>query len=298
MTEAERRILIIDNPVAGRRGRAGPAFAATLDALAAEGAAVTVMLSERPGHAEVLARDHVAAFDVVVAAGGDGTVNEVVNGLLAAKGGGARPLLATLPYGTMNVLALETGLDGTPAATARVLARGGSVAATVGIANDRRFLLTAGAGIDSAAVRYLTPRLKRSLRGGANFAALAMALVRDGGALFEVEVDGERHAASTLITTSASRYAGPHVVAPGARLDDGTLHVLLGLGHGRWNLMRYGIAYARGRIPYLPDVLIKPTRRVRVLSPAGYPVQLDGDNRAQVPLDITLDDRTLEVLSA
>ena len=111
MTEAERRILIIDNPVAGRRGRAGPAFAATLDALAAEGAAVTVMLSERPGHAEVLARDHVAAFDVVVAAGGDGTVNEVVNGLLAAKGGGARPLLATLPYGTMNVLALETGLD-------------------------------------------------------------------------------------------------------------------------------------------------------------------------------------------
>ena len=81
-------------------------------------------------------------------------------------------------------------------------------------------------------------------------------------------------------------------------LADGAFHFLLGLSHGRTALVRYSLAYALGRISKLHDLLIRPTRRVCVISPGGYPMQLDGDNRAQVPVEIAVAEGRLSVLSA
>jgi diacylglycerol kinase (ATP) len=135
---------------------------------------------------------------------------------------------------------------------------------------------------------------------GAYYYAMIRALITEGNTVFEmeVEVDGvwQKFKVSSVIVTNATRFGGPHVVAPDARLDDGMLHVLLGMKHGRWNLMRYGAAYLRGKLFTLPDVRIITALRLRILSPIGKPVQLDGDNVLTLPVEISVAKETLGVI--
>ena len=104
-----------------------------------------------------------ADADVVVAAGGDGTINEVVHGLMTR--GRAQPAFATLPLGTINVLALELGLPREVVGLAGVLADGPLIPVTVGRANGLHFSLTAGAG-PMGGVKFLSPGLKKIFGAG------------------------------------------------------------------------------------------------------------------------------------
>ena len=286
-----RRILIIHNPTAGKRRTA--LLNGVVAALCARGLAPEVVTTEWPEHATDLALS--ADADLVVAAGGDGTINEVVHGLMTRDC--ARPAFATLPLGTINVLALELGLPRDVVGLAGVLADGPLMPVTVGRANGLHFLLTAGAGADAAAVKFLSPGLKKIFGQTAYYIALVRALIVEGNTVFDVEIDGAMYPVSSVIVTNAARYAGDKVVAPDARLTAPDLHVLIGLGHGRWNLMRYGAAYMRGVLPGLPDVRIVPVQRLRIAAPAGKPVQLDGDNRLTTPVDIEVVDEPLMVAS-
>jgi diacylglycerol kinase family enzyme len=253
-----------------------------------------------PGDAEEFAAAGAAAaeFDVIAAAGGDGTLNEVANGLCRGAEGNpdAAPALATVPLGTVNVLALEIGLTQRADAIARMIAAGPYVPMTAGLANGRRFVLTAGVGIDAAAVQRLSAAAKRAVGQAAYTVAAARALAAEGGTVFEVEVDGERLVTSSLTITHASRYGAPHVAAPQARLIDPHLTALIALGRGRRDHLRYAWAYVRGRLPEVPDIRTVTARRIRVLEPAGKPVQLDGDIWGQTPLEVGMDGPAMRLI--
>ena len=297
MSAAQRRVLVVHNPVAGRRRRRF--FDAVLAGLAAHGCVVTVRSTAGSGDAEAFAAAAVGAdFDVIAAAGGDGTLNEVANGLCrdAEDRRDATPALASVPLGTVNVLALEIGLAQQAGAISRMIACGPHVPMIPGIANGRRFVLTAGVGIDAAAVERLSAAAKRVLGQAAYALAAARALAAEGGTVFEVEVDGERLVTSSLTITHASRYGAPHVAAPNARLSDPHLTALIALGRGRRDHLRYAWAYVRGRLPEVPDIRTVAVRRMRVFGPAGKPVQLDGDIWGQTPLEVAMDDRALRLI--
>jgi diacylglycerol kinase (ATP) len=210
---------------------------------------------------------------------------------------GARPAFATLPLRTINVLALELGLPRGVVGLAGVLADGPLILVTVGCANGPHFLLTAGARADAPAVKFLSPGLKKIFGQTAYYIALVRALIVEGNTVFDVEIDGATHPVSSVIVTNAARYAGDKVVAPDAPLTAHDLHVLIGLRHGRWNLMRYGAAYMRGVLPGLLDVRIVPVQWQRIAAPTGKPVQLDGDSRLITPVDIEVADEPLMVPS-
>ena len=80
------------------------------------------------------------------------------------------------------------------------------------------------------------------------------------------------------------------------RLTDDTLHVVLGMKHGRWNLVRYGVSFMRGKMQALPDIHIVPMRKLTIRSPSGKPVQLDGDNIASVPVEIAVSPERLQLV--
>src|SRR5258706_9573378 len=150
--EGRRRLVVIHNPTAGRRRRRG--LATALDLL--EGRVhATHRLTTARGDAEAFARDTPAGV-IAVVAGGDGTANEVANGLLAA-GGGA---MAVIPLGTANVLAAELDILGLPAAAAAVHS-GTLFAYRPGMANGRGFLIIAGARLPAPVVRGVLPALER-----------------------------------------------------------------------------------------------------------------------------------------
>ncbi len=165
--QPRRRLLVILNPTAGRshRGR----FRATLERLRALGCDITLRETVAAGEASALARAaDPAAFDGVVAAGGDGTVNEVINGLIGT------PLpLALLPLGTANVLAAEIGLGLAPDTVARAIVEGPQRPIACGRAGDRHFTQMAGVGFDAQVVEHVDLALKRRIGGPGERAGLA-----------------------------------------------------------------------------------------------------------------------------
>ena len=219
-------------------------------------------------------------------AGGDGTINEAVNGLTGA--GTQPPPLAVLPLGTANALASEIGLDLSPERTARTIAMGRAVPVVVGRANDRVFSMMAGAGFDAHVVEAVNLDLKRLIGKGAYVWESARALWRFGFPGYRVTLDGTVHDAASVIVAKGHFYGGRFVCAPEARLTEPLFQVCLFRHPGAWNALRYATALGLGRLDRLPDYQVVPARDVLIEGPDGDPVQGDGDVIARLPVRIRL----------
>src|SRR5262245_61827123 len=289
-----RRMTVVFNPTAGGRRRAR--LNQTLKLLRDSGCEVAVQATAARGDAETIAREfggQPQPRDLLVVAGGDGTINEAVNGLLS--GGGASPL-ALVPLGTANVLANEIGLVTAPAAVARTIAGGTAVHAYVGIANGRCFTAMAGAGFDAHVVAHVSLRLKRLLGKGAYVLESLRQLWRFSFPRYRVTVDGQSYDAASVIVAKGHYYGGRYVCAPDARLDQPEFHVCLFQRSGRWHAIRYALALVFGRLPRLADFRVVRGRAVTIDGPAGDPLQGDGDIIAHLPARIAIAPQPLHLI--
>jgi len=281
-----RRILAVFNPAAGRNCR--DRFDQVVKHLRDFGCFVSVVETTAPGHAEAIAREATAnkesAFHVIVAAGGDGTINEIVNGL-----SGASLALGLMPLGTANVLADEIGLARDPEAVARALARGPIRPIHVGRINGRRFVMMAGAGFDANVVSGVSLALKKLLGPLAYVWQAGVQAFREDGAGCTVTIDGVAYETVSVVACNGRRYGGPFIAAPEASLTDDCFHVVLMQGRGWINTARYGVALVLGKISKLSDVRVVPGRDVQVDGVNGRPVQADGDIIATLPARISVD---------
>ncbi len=288
-----RRVLVIYNPTAGQWRRRK--LAAALRAVAALGCPVTLHETTHRGDAEATARALTQErCDVVVAAGGDGTINEVANGLIAAPG--PVPPLAIIPLGTANVLAQEIGLRGSPAAIAAAIAGGRFLDVHLGLANGRHFIMMAGVGFDAHVVANVDLALKRTTGKLAYVWETLSQALRYGFPQCRVTVDGKSFQAFSVVVCNGRHYGGPFVAAPRAQLTDPRFEVCL-LKRGGWrHVLRYGLALVLGRLHSLPDVRIESGREVHIEAEDGLPVQGDGDIIAALPASITVSDKTVTLV--
>jgi diacylglycerol kinase (ATP) len=286
---------IVFNPTAG--GRRRMRLERTLELLRESGCQISLQATAARGDAEAIARtfcDTPPTPDLLVVAGGDGTINEAVNGLLS--NGSASWPLALVPLGTANVLAAEIGLTTEPAAVARTIAQGVATRAYVGTANGRCFTAMAGVGFDAHVVANVDLRLKRRLGKGAYVLESVRQLFRFRFPRYRVNVDGQSFEAASIIVAKGHFYAGRYVCAPEARLDKSEFHVCLFERGGRWNAVRYAVALAFGRLPKLTDFRIVRGRAVTIEGPVGDPVQGDGDIIAQLPVRIEIAPQPLHII--
>ena len=288
-----KAVLLIRNPTAGRRRRG--LVDAVVRQVRAEGWTVELVDTEAVGDARRLAATCDAGrYAVIAVAGGDGTINEVVNGL--AQRGDDAPALAIVPLGTANVLAHELGLNFEAAAIARTMTSGRAVAMRPGEACNggapRCFSLMAGAGFDAKVVAGVTAPLKRRFGRGAYLWRSMIEAQRYRPVRYAVEIDGVRYEAASVVVTRGRYYAGPYVVAPRAALSEPLLHVCLFERWGRAHTLRFGLALLMGRLPRAGGYRVIAGREVKVsvLSDAGepgeQPVQLDGDDALTLPVSI------------
>jgi YegS/Rv2252/BmrU family lipid kinase len=303
---APRRLLVIYNPTAGgsRRQR----FEAVLADLADLGCPLDVRPTGGPGDAAALARAaDPAAYDLVVAAGGDGTINEVVNGMVGEAGGeraaGGPAPLAVLPLGTANVLAAELGLDLVPAHIARVIAGGPIRRVSLGRASApggpaRIFSLMAGAGFDARVVDGIDLRVKRLIGKGAYVLEGFRQMCLKKPPLMRVTVDGRTHEAASVIVSNARFYGGRYLLAPEARLEDPLLHVCLFRHGDTLNILRYAMALQRGRLLGTQGFEIVTGRDISIEGDPGAPLQADGDIIARLPVRIGALPHALRMVTA
>ncbi|MEQ8814645.1 MAG: diacylglycerol kinase family lipid kinase [Thalassobaculum sp.] len=291
-----RRVLIIHNPNAGRRRRRHR-LATVIAELERAGARVELKPTARAGDAIRYAHAALASAalgegpDVVVAAGGDGTVNEVVNGLA----GGTLPL-ALIPLGTANVLAAEIGLDERSDALVRAILHGLAVPIHLGEANGRRFTLMAGIGLDADVVASVSQRLKRRTGKFAYAVATLQRWLAYRRHRFLIEIDGVPHRAAAAVVANGHYYAGRFVCADKARLTEPLLHVCLFEKPGRWQAVYYMLGLFGGFLPRLKSYRIVTGREIAILEDDARPVQGDGDVIARLPVRIRVADETLPLV--
>ncbi len=300
-----RRLLVIHNPVAGgRRARRLRAVVEWLEG--AHDSIVEVRSTGGRGDAEAFARAvEPGSVDAVVAAGGDGTINEVINGLAHHAAAGRPVPLGIVAMGTANVLAGELGLPTDPEGIARVLAGGRTAAICPALARGpsgtegRVFSMMAGVGLDARVVECVDTRLKRLIGKGAYVAETLVQLAVRPDHRYRVALDGgPMEEVAAVIVAKGHFYGGRFVCAPDARLTDPSLQVCLFPRAGRWNALRYVWGVTAGRLRHFPDYRVVTAQRVTIEGPVGDAVQGDGDVVARLPVDIALTGWTLPVLVA
>jgi diacylglycerol kinase (ATP) len=285
-------VLIIVNPAAGRLRSSRRRLDRVVAALERRGCAVVLRhAGPASGDAERLAREAEAEFEIIVAAGGDGTLNAVVNGLAAAP----RPV-AVVPLGTVNVLAREIGLPRDPELLADLIATGPTRPVWPGRVGDRLFLTMASSGFDAKTVGSVNPRLKRHLGRVAFAWAILVCLWHYRASELGVRVAGVDHRAATVIATKGRFYAGSYVIAPQANLAEPMLDLVLLQRSGRLAVLRYLGALLLGRVPQRKDITVLRSREAFVSAAEAVPVQADGEIVAHLPILIAIAEQPLQLV--
>jgi len=288
-----RNIAIIINPAA-QSARASR-HVETVRTLAA---GARLVETRAAGDARRLAQELAGeGCDIVVAAGGDGTINEVAAGLLEADGE-AVPALGLLPLGTMNVFAVELGL---PAAHLdgcwqRILA-GRSREIDVWRAGKHVFVQMAGVGLDATVIQQTSWESKKKWGPLSYLGTLTQVLDRPPQELRISVDDGPWLTGTNALLGNGRFYGGPFSVFPAARNDDGWLDIVLIHGHGPATFSkrvadvllneidddREGVTRLRGQ-------------RVRIEAPCPIPFEIDGELGDETPLVVARHERRLRVI--
>jgi YegS/Rv2252/BmrU family lipid kinase len=290
-----RRLLVIYNPTAGagqlgRRKRAR--LEAYLELLEDSGCAVEFRPTTKRGDAEAFAAEGLAEkYDAVVAAGGDGTIGEVANGLpqLSAP-------LGIFPLGTANVLAMEIGLPLDPPSVMRAVLHGPQAQIWPGFVNDRLFTIMAGVGFDAHVVADLPPQLKRWFGKGAYVIESLRQLAAYKVPRYRVSIDGKEYDCASAVIAKGHFYGGKFVCAPNARLDDPAFEVCLFKMGGRIGALRATVALTLGLLQKLPEIELVRGREVMIAGAEHEPVQADGDIAATVPASVRIGARAIPII--
>jgi diacylglycerol kinase (ATP) len=252
---------------------------------------VTRFQTNGPNTAGAIARKCIeAGSDLIIAAGGDGTINEVVEGM-----SGSQVPLGILPGGTANVLANEIGLNGGLERAAARLLLCEKRRVPVGRLDQnggrtgRNFLLMAGVGLDAHIVLGVDPVLKARFGKLAYWAAGMPHFLRKLE-VFEVEIDGTTHLCSFALITKVRNYGGDFEIAQQVRVDHEEFEVVLFEGDNPWRYMVYLTGVALRQAERLPGVRVMRATDVKMAPIDEDPVhlQVDGEYAGLLPARVSV----------
>jgi len=293
-----RRAALIYNPVARALARHPHSLQRTIAVLAKQGIQTVTLATTGPGSAAIQARKQIeAGCDLIIAAGGDGTINEAANGMLNS----AVPL-AILPGGTANVLAHEMELTGPLDRAAKRISQWIPRRVSIGrlyAAGEipRYFLCMAGAGLDAAIVSRLNLDLKATAGKLAYYFA-GFSYVFHPLREFEVLVDGRRFQASFALISRVRNYGGDLEIARGASLLSDDFEVVLFRGTLSLRYLRYLLGVALGRAHRMNGCTVVHGRSVVCREPEGSRiyVQVDGELAGRLPITAEIAPHALTLL--
>jgi diacylglycerol kinase (ATP) len=251
----------------------------------------TMRVTTAPGDARAVAEAAVAeGFTTIVAAGGDGTINEVVNGIA-----GSDVSLGILPVGTMNVFAAELGLPGDLEEAWAIIRAGRTRRVDLIRANQQYFVQLAGVGLDAQVVQATSWEFKKNF-GPLSYLISAAQIAARKPPRLVVEADGVSREGSFVLIGNGRYYGGPVAFFKDARIDDGKLDVLIFKNLGYLDIARYLGTILMGKHTTLPDVEYFQTKRAVVQSDEEVPVEVDGEVVTTLPVTFRVSSRKLRVV--
>ena len=292
-------IALIYNPAA--RGDKARRFRESLGQLRDE---CSMLETSMPGSATDLAAQAVRdGYKTVVASGGDGTVNEVVNGLARERDGLGQAQLGILPLGTMNVFARELGIPLTAKRAWETVRLGQTRSVDLPIARlqtddgqaERSFVQMAGAGLDADAVGGVSLALKKKI-GPLAYLFSTLAALTAKPPMLTAKWEGGSARGEWMCVGNGRFFGGPVVLFPDAKLNDGRLDLCVFPRINSGSVLRGVASMALGQIADWPGAEHHRVSELTLDGPAGTRVQADGDLIGTLPVTITLRPRALRVL--
>jgi YegS/Rv2252/BmrU family lipid kinase len=295
---SELKSVLIANPKTGRYKSLRSSVDAISETLRSQGLEIDLVYTTGPGDAaRIAAKAAQSNAHQVIVLGGDGTINEAVQGLV-----GTETRLAILPRGTGNVLARELGLPLDLREAVNVITKGVTRSVHVGVAIDeikntrRYFVLMAGIGLDAAVVDQVNPRLKRRLGRGAFWLTGFGQLANWHPVVFELKVNGQTYAATFVNIGNAPRYGGDLAITPGASLDQPEFEICIIQTRSRIRYLRLlssamrkdGIKKGRAGVCF--------ARATHASATGNVPVQVDGEVIGSLPMRFEIAPDTIEIV--
>ena len=293
------RICVIFNPAA--RGNKARRFRRFLNELSQQCA---LKATTGPGDARRLAQAAVATgYDIIAAAGGDGTVNEVLNGIGDEPDGFQRTRLGVLPLGTVNVFARELKIPAKLESAWQVLKRARESKIDLGRVEyldegkpaQRYFMQLAGAGLDARAIELVSWKLKKSA-GPLAYVVAGLQALMEKQVRICVSADGKKLEGELALVGNGKLYGGPFDIFPGAELHDGlldacvfpsvNLSALAGLAPG---------FLARRRLSEHRVLRLQATK-IEMTSETPAAFELDGEWIGHLPATFSVEQKKLRVV--
>ena len=253
-----------------------------------------IRVTSHSGEAEALARRAVEeGFARIVAAGGDGTVSQVANGLA-----GSNAILGVLPMGSVNVFAMELGLP------LHNLQRCWDIIEDTNLrlvdmpsANEKYFVQLAGVGLDAQVVKETSLAFKRSFGPLSYLISAAQIAARQPPKLFIESEHTSLEEGSFVLVGNGRLYGGPFPFFKQAVIDDGLFDVVVFKRLGYLEIIRYLQDVVFSADIKVPEIEYFQTRQLRITSEQDVPLELDGELAGNCPVDFRIRKRALRVLA-
>jgi diacylglycerol kinase family enzyme len=287
--DIRRQVIILANPVAGTQARAQ----ATEDLVAAlQQTGLEAVICREREDLQACVKERGERLRCVVAAGGDGTLNEVLNRVPGVP-------VTILPLGNENLVARHFHFQRSPADLAHTIAHAPLRQLDLARVEGRYFSVMAGAGLDAEVVHQVHARRSSHINKLHYILPIWRALRDYTFPEIEVEIEetGERLRGAMVFVFNLPEYGLRLPVAARARADDGLLDLVVFERSGVLNLARYIGAVMRRQLERLRDVKYRLVRRVHLRSRRPVPLQVDGDPAGFLPVTIEVAPGMLHLLA-
>jgi len=253
-----------------------------------------IRITSHTGEAKALARRAVEeGFEKIVAAGGDGTVNEVVNGIA-----GSNAALGLLPIGTVNVFAMELGLPSRDLKVCWDIVQGANVRLVdLPSANGRCFVQLAGVGLDAQVVKETSLAFKHSFGPLSYLISAAQIAGRQPPELVIKSADTSVNEASFVLIGNGRLYGGPFPFFKRAIIDDGLFDVVVFKRLGYLEIIKYLQDVIFSSDIRAPEIEYFQTHRLHITSEQDVPLELDGELAGSCPVTFQIQQKALRVLA-
>ena len=281
-------IVLISNPVAKKASERK--IKAAYHLLKSRGYEVEIVSTKYKGHAEGLAIEAIKKSpSLIIAAGGDGTFNEVINGIA-----GSEIPIAILPLGTTNVLAkeldipenVEGAMEIAVSRTPKTISLGKIVIIRASSFVSRYFVLMAGIGFDGEAVFGINETIKKFSGKGSYIFSGIRTLYRFNLGELTLLINGKSYSGYSAVIGNTAKYGGHFKITPDARLTEPILYVCIFKGKKRLDILRYFFGVLKGNHLQFEDVEYLKAKIVEIQGNAH--IQIDGDYFGMTPAKVEI----------
>ena len=295
---------LIVNPAAGA-GKTAREWPKLMAQLKGYGLRFDYDITESPGHAVALAREALLkGYELIVAVGGDGTVNEVVNGLYG-DGVEKNVLIGIISTGTGSDLIRTLGIPRSPFEACRCLLSPRKITVDIGMVEymkggwpiNRLFVNFAGVGIDAEIVKATTQRFKKLGDKPSYFAGLLATILSYRNVETAIKLDGEtvNKKVCEVLVCNGKYAGGSMLVAPSADPSDGYFDVMTIREMGKMELLRCFPTIYKGTHVNNPKVEMNRAREIEINPARPLPLQADGELLGETPVKIRIIPKAINV---